>query len=240
MAKKKMLMVSLEDEDSKDIAQVITNKSCRKILDYLSQNDKATEGEIAKALNLPLSTTNYSIKQLISAELIVGDEYNYSEKGKKVFHYKLANQFIIIAPKKSKKSDIKKQLKEMLGLFGVSIVGALGVLGLGNIFNNFSLGSKSVLGVAESEKIAEASPMMAKRVVQDLAVENAPLSDAAFSKTIETTQENLVNSAATGISWEHAALFFLLGALFVILVYVLYLIIKNKKSKLKKIKKQKN
>ena len=247
MTKKKMLMVSLEDDDSKDIAQVITNKSCRKILDYLSQNDKATEGKIAKDLKLPLSTTNYSIKQLINAELIEGNEYNYSRKGKKVFHYKLANQFIIIAPKKVTKSDIRKQLKEMLGLFGLSVLGAFGVFSLSRFFENMkfralSLSTKATVDnlpmmasnvVEKSTPIVSSTPIVARTMTEgaviqttDAVVKNADVAQKSF----DSVQECIAQQVPRNLSAENAAIWFLTGAIFIIVIYLLYILLSKRKG----------
>lgn len=249
MAKKKLLMLNLEDDVSKDLAQVISNKSCRKILDYLSQNEEATEGEIAKALNLPLSTTNYSIKQLIKAELIVAEEYHYSKKGKEVQHYKLANQFIIIAPKQTKKSDLKKQLKEMLGLFGVSIAGAFGIGALGNVFNNLRKTSSSQMMMATdvqsyvAHDTAGELGIMTREIIETPELVSAvqenvsliePVSDTAMLKIQESVCEvSWMQELFLNTSFGSRVVHFLLGAFFVILIYSIYIIIKNKRIKRK-------
>mgnify|MGYP001606047112 CR=1 FL=1 len=46
--KETFVLVSLEEEKSKKLAQVISNTTSRKILDYLSEKD-ASQGDIAKA-----------------------------------------------------------------------------------------------------------------------------------------------------------------------------------------------
>ena len=100
MAKKNFLLLSLEDSKTKKIANIVSNDSCRKILDYLSAN-KATESELASKLSIPISTIHYNLQQLMDSGLIIADEYHYSEKGREVYHYKLANKYIIITPKKT-------------------------------------------------------------------------------------------------------------------------------------------
>ncbi|MBI2647319.1 hypothetical protein HYW99_02480, partial [Candidatus Woesearchaeota archaeon] len=46
MAGKNFLLLSLEDTKIKKVSNVISNDSCRKILDYLS-NKSATESELS-------------------------------------------------------------------------------------------------------------------------------------------------------------------------------------------------
>ena len=49
MVKEKFLLVSLNESKSKDLAQAISNESCRKILDYLADKE-ASESELAEKL----------------------------------------------------------------------------------------------------------------------------------------------------------------------------------------------
>lgn len=111
MAKHSFLLVSLQEDKARKLAQAVSNESCRKILDYLTEND-ATETELAKKLNLPLSTVHYNLKQLVDAGLVSSEEFHYSKKGKEVSHYRLANKYIIIAPKST--FGIKEKLKSIL------------------------------------------------------------------------------------------------------------------------------
>lgn len=125
MANKNFLLLSLDDEETKQVANVVSNKSSKRILEYLTEKD-ATESEIAKALKIPISTVHYNLEQLQKAGLVVVEEYHYSEKGKEVNHYKLANKYIIIAPK-GQKADILSKIKDMIPSFAVS-AGLAGLL----------------------------------------------------------------------------------------------------------------
>lgn len=107
--KDKFLLVSLEESKTKKIAQVISNPTCHKILDFLAEKE-STETEISKKLNLPISTVHYNLKQLIEAKLIEVEEFHYSSKGREVNHYKLANKYIIIAPKQATIGDKLKKI----------------------------------------------------------------------------------------------------------------------------------
>jgi len=111
MSKESFLLVNLKEDKAKELAQVISNKSCRKILEYLSEKE-ATETELAKKLELPLSTVHYNLRHLLEAGLVAAEEFHYSEKGKEVNHYKLANKYVIIAPKST--FGLKEKLKSIL------------------------------------------------------------------------------------------------------------------------------
>ncbi len=117
--KETFVLVSLEEEKSKKLAQVISNTTSRKILDYLSEKD-ASQGDIAKALNLPLSTVDYNIKLLKENDLIIAKDFLWSEKGKKIEIYTIAKKLIVIAPKGVK--NVKNTLKEILPLTLFSLI----------------------------------------------------------------------------------------------------------------------
>jgi DNA-binding transcriptional ArsR family regulator len=97
MSKESFMMVSLKGDKAKKLAQVMSNPTCMKILEYLAGKE-ATETQIATDLNIPLSTVHYNMQQLAAAKLVLADEFHYSDKGREVTHYKLAKQYIIIAP----------------------------------------------------------------------------------------------------------------------------------------------
>lgn len=98
MADEKFILASLEDPESKELAQVIASNTARKVLDLLAKED-LSETDIANKLNIPLTTAHYNIQQLLKAKLIETKEFKWSEKGKKVHYYKISNKLIIIAPK---------------------------------------------------------------------------------------------------------------------------------------------
>ncbi len=124
MAKNNFLLLSLEDDQINNIANAVSNKSAKKILEYLAEN-KATESEIAKELKLPISTVHYNLQQLTKSGLVNADEFHYSKKGREILHYKLANKYIIIAPQK--KRGLKSLFKNILpaGIFAIGIGGIL-------------------------------------------------------------------------------------------------------------------
>ena len=150
MAKEKFILVSLKDEESKKLAQIVTNDTSRKILDYLADNE-ATESDLAKKLDVPISTVHYNLQALVKSKMVEADEYHYSEKGKEVLHYKLANKYIIIAPKST--YGIKERLKSILpvALLGVA---ATAILSVWNKGLNFFSKTSNVIQEASVQKVA--------------------------------------------------------------------------------------
>ena len=115
----KYILVNLEDEKSKKIAESISNKTARKILDYLSNKEEAGTEEISKELKLPISTIDYNLKNLKKAGLIETKHFEWSQRGKRIILYSLARKFIVIAPKIS---NIKKELKNIIPLIGITAI----------------------------------------------------------------------------------------------------------------------
>ncbi len=102
----------------KNLAKVINSEACQKILDALTKK-ATTETEIAKKLNMPLSTVHYNLKQLTKAGLVKSDEFSYSVKGKEINHYTLASKYILIVP--SEDTSMLDQIKEILPISVVFI-----------------------------------------------------------------------------------------------------------------------
>jgi len=150
MAKDPFLLVSLEENESKALAQVMSNDTARKILDLLSKHESLTETDIAKKLDVPLSTVHYNLQALVKANLVKSEEFHYSEKGKEVNHYSLANKLIIIAPKNTRTESFRDKLKSILPV--ALIVAAVGVVM--QLFNKFMIR-------AGSAKLMAAAPSMA-------------------------------------------------------------------------------
>ncbi|MGB9708261.1 MAG: ArsR/SmtB family transcription factor [Candidatus Pacearchaeota archaeon] len=113
---KKYLMVSFDDPKTSKLADVLGNKTCKKIIDLLAEKE-ATKSEIANVLKVPLNTVEYNVNKLVEAGLIERSKnYFWSEKGKKIGIYKLSNKSIIISPKS------KNYLKPVLPAALISVV----------------------------------------------------------------------------------------------------------------------
>ncbi|MFA4953369.1 MAG: helix-turn-helix domain-containing protein [Candidatus Pacearchaeota archaeon] len=122
MDEKKYILISMEDERSKKLADILGNKTCKKIIDLLAEEKEASEKDIADKLNVPLNTIEYNLKKLIQAELIEKTKnFFWSKKGKKIPTYKLSNKSIIISPK----SRISSKLKSILPVALLSGLGAV-------------------------------------------------------------------------------------------------------------------
>lgn len=203
MAKQNFILLSMEDDKIKKVSNVISNESCRRILDYLSEKE-ATESELSEKLNLPLSNINYNMKQLVDTGLAESKEFHYSQKGKEVSHYRLANKYIIIAPKKT--LGIKEKLK---GILPAALIasGAAAVLQITSKYLSRAI-------------VAEESMMIAKSAAE------SGIADSAMDAELMLSQAAPVVPQAASIT-QNIALWFLAGALFALAAYLLISMIRR-------------
>ena len=235
MANKNFLLLSMEDEKIKKVSNVISNESCRKILDYLSDKD-ATESELAEKLQIPISTVHYNLQQLIGTGLIDSTEFHYSEKGKEVSHYRLANKYIIITPKKT--FGIKEKLKGFLPVALIASGAALVLQYLqrffveGKITSIFTNTKQTLVReVLTTQKVADAAAGIAVKAQTEVAIIAPSAAQEIVNQTTEyaLTPEVTTNTITSEPSiLANVALWFLGGALFALLIYLVISLIRKK------------
>lgn len=217
MTKQSFLLVSLKEDKAKQLAKVISNDSCRKILDYLAEKEDATETEIAKGLDLPISTVHYNLQHLMKSGIISVEEFHYSEKGREVNHYKLANKYIIIAPKTT--YGIKEKLKSILPVSLLALIGAGSI----HMYNTY---------FSTAARVMKSAPVPVMEAVMGAGVPEAQVMEAAVDEgaraVIEKAPEVVVEVSKVE---PNLALWFLFGCLFVIVLIVIFELIKAKREK---------
>lgn len=113
----------MEDDKAKNLAGILGNKTCKKIIDLLAEKREASEKDLADELKCPINTVEYNLKKLLSAELIEkAKTFFWSKKGKKIPMYKLSNKSIIISPGSSR---ISSKIKSIVPAVLISGVGAV-------------------------------------------------------------------------------------------------------------------
>ena len=202
MTNKNFLLLSLEDSKTKKIANVVSNESCKKILDYLAKRE-ATESELAEKLQIPISTVHYNLQQLVETGLITTEEFHYSRKGREVLHYKLANKFIIISPKST--YGLKEKLKSVLP---VALIAA-GAAALIQIFSKYFYRETTLAG--DNFMVAKSA-----------AVERAVVEEAAVEMAEAAPQAAPIAAEKVYLIPENIALWFLFGALFALVIYFIW------------------
>lgn len=118
------ILVSLNDEKSKSIAEVIGSKTCKKIINYLAEIKEASQKDLSTELKIPLNTIEYNIKKLLNSGFIQkAKNFFWSKKGKKIIMYKLSKKSVIIS---HKKSNINK-FKSILPAFILTAAGTFAI-----------------------------------------------------------------------------------------------------------------
>jgi hypothetical protein len=191
MASEKFIMVSLEDEKSKDLANVISNDTSRRILSYLSEKE-ASESDISKALGLPASTVHYNVQHMLKSNLIEVKDFYWSDKGNKVNVYTIAKKFIVIAPRGTKVNSALKSLIPV-ALFSLAAAAAIQF-----VSNNYGRMGAITQGAAKSVP----SPVL-EQAVMDQSTAGAP------------------QFISHPTLWSNLSLWFLFGAVFAIIIYLI-------------------
>src|SRR3989338_916920 len=177
------IMVSLEEEKAKKLAEVISNNTSRKILDHLAKKE-ASESELAKELSLPISTVHYNIQLLLKVNLVQSKEFTWSDKGKEINIYTLSKKYIIIATSGTK---VKESFKNILPATLITFA------------------------------IAGLIQLYYKTQFKEFDSISAPAAESALTKTAMVTN-----------TIPNYALWFLLGSLSIIIIYLIHSILKNK------------
>ena len=183
MAKSNFLLLDLNETRTKKLAETITSPTSRKILNYLAEKED-TEANIAKELEIPISTVHYHLQKLQEAKLVNIEEFHYSEKGRVVNHYKLANKYIIIAPRRV--SGLREKLK---GILPVAIA---------------ALGISAVIKWIQSQTFSSINGVSMKAAPLAQEAVKAPTFDRAAEAIVPIIEEESMD-IASGIVTETAA-----------------------------------
>jgi DNA-binding transcriptional ArsR family regulator len=187
----KFLLLSLNQKESKSLAQTLSNDTSRKILDYLTEKQEASASELSKNLNIPLPTIDYNLKQLVKAKLVESKEFLWSKKGREIDLYRLAKKLVIIAPKST-------SLKEIKNLLPIGIIAVAAAFFIKFINRSMMVGSEVLTHGTPASLVG-------------------PPKDFEVIHTVPVLSQN----------W----LWFLYGALFVIILIIIFALIKKLKRK---------
>jgi len=200
----KFIMMDLSDERSKDLADVLGNKTCKKIIDYLSDIKEASEKDIADKLSVPINTIEYNLNKLIKAELVEKTKnFFWSVKGRKIDMYRLSNKKIIISPKSSFKGILPAFIAILAGSFGIKIL-------------TDRINYNQINSALDSSTNARVVTVPLEKA--GAAVGNVQTSPSEF---IQPIYSNLPINNGNAWAW------FLLGGLVAILIFLLWIQFKN-------------
>ena len=187
------IMVDLDDPRTDKIADVISNKTAKKILGLLAEKE-LSETEIANSLSMPLNTVGYNIHKLEEVGLIEKVKgFLWSVKGKRIHKYKVSNRKIIISPRNILKGIIPSVL----------ISGAI------------ALGIKAWV----DNKIAVSNIAQATKGTRDMALEK---SVSAADNSLSVIGQTVPDVGNVFIIAQNVWLWFFAGALFGLLVFLIW------------------
>jgi DNA-binding transcriptional ArsR family regulator len=154
----KLLVLPL-GEESKKITQVITNDTAREIMELLAEHSMSAS-DIAKKLDVPLTTIKYNLENLVEVGLIKIERIKYSEKGRQVKVYAPVRKLIVVVPEKLDNGSIVDILKKYLGVI-IAAVLATGLVELltGPYFksNKTMMSPQEFEGMSSDEMVSNVS-----------------------------------------------------------------------------------
>ena len=205
----KSLMIDMDDPRAGKIAEVISNKTAKQILSLVAEGEMGV-GDIARELNIPINTAMYNVEKLVSAGLIEKSSWIWSMKGKKMDKYKISNKKIIISPKK---------LAGVIPAMIVSGIVAFGIKMFSGISSNVAgSAGNSLLQTAVDSKMAATVASEAVSGVSGVVGGNVG-NAGGYVGTMDSG--GIIQSCGNFIA-NNSWAWFLLGAMVVILVYLIY------------------
>ena len=121
-----VVVVQPGDERAQKIARAMASQTANAIIQAFG-GGPLTSSEVARQMKIPITTASYHIENLLDAGLLEVMETRWSEKGREVKVYGLANQVLIIA---SPASDLRSVLQKYATLFGVVVLASIGLWSL--------------------------------------------------------------------------------------------------------------
>ena len=195
----KLLILPLNDKNSKKISQVIASDTARDILEVIASAPRSTS-EIAEQLGIPLTTVQYNLEKLYDAGLVKVARTKYSKKMKPVKLYAPQRKLVVIVPEKTSRTDVLTTLKRYLVVVAFAVVGS---------------------GAIEFLSMRMASPIL-EEAARSVPAGNGDEVPAPMYAPLQTPAPEKALEAVAGFDiFTHPGLWFLMGSLFVILVVFL-------------------
>jgi len=116
-----VVVIQPGDERTQKIARAMASQTANAVIQAFGSGP-LTSSEVARRMAIPITTASYHIENLLDAGLLEVMETRWSEKGREVKVYGLANQVLIIAPPVS---DLRSVLKKYTTLFAIVVFASL-------------------------------------------------------------------------------------------------------------------
>ena len=207
----KLLILPLNDKNSKKISQIISNDTARNILEAVA-SEPLSASEIAEKLSSPLSTVQYNLEKLNNAGLVRVERTKYSEKMKPVKIYAPQRKFVVIVPEKMNRKDVIAALKRYLTVIFFAVAGS-------GVIEFLTMKMKGPIGEVTRSIPEKGLPV--------------PIPSPVHTPMPMAPPEGLLDiDTVLGFDFfAHPGLWFLFGSLFVILVLFLIDYLGRKKGR---------
>jgi len=148
-------MFDIQDSRAEVIAEVLANKTCKKILSLLAEREMS-ESDVAKQLGLPANTTHYNMQKLVASGFVeTASKFFWSSKGKRIVLYRLSNKKVVISPKTSFKGILPAFIVTGIAAIGISIFTASKKVIYSASQVATDAGDSVVMKMAENEQLEE-------------------------------------------------------------------------------------
>lgn len=206
--------VDLNDPRTLKIADAISNKTCKKILEVLAEKGNLSETDLSNEIGVPINTIGYNIKKLVSSGLVEKSKtFFWSVKGKRIPTYRVSNKKIVISPKRFQKGIVPALLISGLVAIGIKLF---------NSFNKVSSNTPEVL----SRSNLEIMDYAAEETVMSAADSAGSAAPSVMAKAAEISSDAFNSASSSGIEpWT----WFLIGAWFSLVIIVLWSYIRPEK-----------
>jgi DNA-binding transcriptional ArsR family regulator len=113
-----ILILEPGDERAQKIAKAISSPTAGDILNQMKEGGH-TATQLSESLDLPLTTIQYHLENLVGADMLDVIEKRWSKKGREIKVYGLRNQVVIVAPRPG---DVRSLLLKYASLFAIVIL----------------------------------------------------------------------------------------------------------------------
>ena len=113
-----ILILEPGDERAQKIAKAISSPTAGDILNQMKEGGH-TATQLSESLDLPLTTIQYHLENLVEADMLNVIEKRWSKKGREIKVYGLRNQVVIVAPRPG---DVRSLLLKYTSLFAIVIL----------------------------------------------------------------------------------------------------------------------
>lgn len=212
-------MIDLDDPQAENIADVLSNKTAKKILGLLAHKEMSSS-EISSKLKMRLNTVGYNLKKLVASGLVEKvKKFFWSSKGRRMEIYKVSNKRIVIMP--------RKIIRGILPAVFVAGVAAIGIKLWTRV--RIAKGAMSQSITVVRDKIVDSTAEVgdtAERMAESTTTTTSAGSSAGAiaepaSQVTDTILIESVNQTAMTLA-QSAWLWFFVGALTAMLVYLVW------------------